>query len=273
MGPWALLSDTGEAGGIVVVIILAIVFALILAVLKGSDQKRILRAVANRLGGNVVSGYWGGDRVECRIDGAPAQLSHFAGSRGTAPFTRLRWDRAPTGSLRVFREGFFASIRKAFGAQDIAVGDQRFDDEFVIQGSPEPWVRQTLDPEARRRILALNSLGQMIFGGNAFTLDAGPAGVTITCGRDLMDDEVGIQSFLDHALALLSRIGVVPSEGIQILSATSTASRGECPVCANPLGIDARRCPACATPHHSDCWDYFGGCAIYGCRFRGGRGG
>lgn len=271
MGPWALASGTGEAAGFVVLIILAIIIALILAVMRGSDQRRILRAVASRLGGTLVSGYWEGDRVECLIDGAPARLTHFAGSRGHAPYTRLRWDRSPSGSLRVFREGFFASIRKAFGAQDINLGEPRFDDEFVIQGSPEPWVRQTLGPEARRRVMALNSLGQSILGGSAFTLDAGPAGVTITCGRDLLDDEVGIHSFLDHALPLLSRIGVAPSEGIQILSATGIASRGDCPVCANPLADDARRCPACATPHHGDCWDYFGGCAIYGCKSGGGR--
>lgn len=25
-------------------------------------------------------------------------------------------------------------------------------------------------------------------------------------------------------------------------------------------------CPACSTPHHRDCFEYFGGCAIFGCR-------
>jgi hypothetical protein len=61
------------------------------------------------------------------------------------------------------------------------------------------------------------------------------------------------------------------TEGVNVLSAEEHAQRGECPVCANPLDGETRRCSACATPHHVDCWDYFGGCAIYACARRGGR--
>jgi hypothetical protein len=40
-----------------------------------------------------------------------------------------------------------------------------------------------------------------------------------------------------------------------------------CPVCAAPITVDeARPCPRCETPHHGECWDYVGGCAIFGCR-------
>lgn len=40
-----------------------------------------------------------------------------------------------------------------------------------------------------------------------------------------------------------------------------------CPVCADPLEGAARRdCPRCETPHHRECWDYVGDCAIFGCR-------
>jgi hypothetical protein len=40
-----------------------------------------------------------------------------------------------------------------------------------------------------------------------------------------------------------------------------------CPVCATPFeGVEARACPRCETPHHADCWEFAGGCAVYGCQ-------
>ena len=41
-----------------------------------------------------------------------------------------------------------------------------------------------------------------------------------------------------------------------------------CPVCACSLsdGSELHHCLVCLTPHHRDCWEYTGGCAIFGCR-------
>lgn len=39
-----------------------------------------------------------------------------------------------------------------------------------------------------------------------------------------------------------------------------------CPVCADPDPTDRIPCPACGVRYHQDCWEYSGGCAIYGCR-------
>jgi hypothetical protein len=44
-----------------------------------------------------------------------------------------------------------------------------------------------------------------------------------------------------------------------------------CLVCENSLESDAVSCPACATLHHQECWDYVGGCSTYGCRFASRR--
>ena len=41
-----------------------------------------------------------------------------------------------------------------------------------------------------------------------------------------------------------------------------------CPVCACLLKETdvLHLCEQCETPHHKDCWDYTGGCAIFGCK-------
>lgn len=41
-----------------------------------------------------------------------------------------------------------------------------------------------------------------------------------------------------------------------------------CPVCAEPAGVAPQLCPLCETPHHFDCWEWGGGCGVYGCRAR-----
>ena len=42
-------------------------------------------------------------------------------------------------------------------------------------------------------------------------------------------------------------------------------SVGQCPVCSCDTVEDVKVCKLCDTPHHADCWDYNGKCAIYGC--------
>lgn len=52
----------------------------------------------------------------------------------------------------VSRQGFMSGLTKAFGAQDIEVGDLLFDNLVVIKGQQEPRVISFLTPERRRAI-------------------------------------------------------------------------------------------------------------------------
>jgi hypothetical protein len=52
---------------------------------------------------------------------------------------------------------------------------------------------------------------------------------------------------------------------VQILSSEDCASKGACPVCACRLEEPIQRCGRCNTSYHRECWQYFGGCAIYAC--------
>ncbi|HVR87176.1 MAG TPA: RING finger protein [Planctomycetota bacterium] len=268
-----LAAARGEGAPFVAFFVIVILLVFLSVVLIKSKQRRAnLEAAARRFRGTFIRSFMAGDRVEFSVDGAPAELTYHPGSKSRSPCTRLRTRQRPSGTLRIVPEGLFASLRKIFGAQDIEVGDGRFDADFLIQGSPEPWVRDFLDAEARRRISVLASLGASFFAGTGVNLEAGPGGVTISCGRNLVDDRGTLDSFLEHTLELLRRIQARPqTAGVQFLSAEEHAQRGECPVCSSPLLGETRRCAACATPHHVDCWNYFGGCAIYACGRRGGR--
>jgi len=42
-------------------------------------------------------------------------------------------------------------------------------------------------------------------------------------------------------------------------------SEGRCPVCATALQGEVVDCERCGTPHHAECFQYVGHCAIFGC--------
>lgn len=45
-----------------------------------------------------------------------------------------------------------------------------------------------------------------------------------------------------------------------------TEGDAQCPVCGDPDPAERVPCPACGVSYHRECWEYFGGCAIYGCK-------
>lgn len=63
--------------------------------------------------------------------------------------------RMPLSFLELHPETALARGRKLLGSQDIILGDEAFDDAFLVQGQPEARVRATLSPGVRRELLRL----------------------------------------------------------------------------------------------------------------------
>ena len=53
--------------------------------------------------------------------------------------------------------------------------------------------------------------------------------------------------------------------GLFVTGVAVTSNEAICPVCGQAVADNPRLCPRCETPHHGDCWEYTGGCAIFGC--------
>src|SRR5205809_1051321 len=49
---------------------------------------------------------------------------------------------------------------------------------------------------------------------------------------------------------------------------SSSLASASCPTCQTGIAAHeaAVSCPSCGQPHHQECWDEVGGCAIYGCQ-------
>ena len=53
---------------------------------------------------------------------------------------------------------------------------------------------------------------------------------------------------------------------VRLDAPTINERSARCPVCGGPMSPDdVHACGRCDTRHHSDCWKWNSGCAIYGC--------
>jgi hypothetical protein len=61
-------------------------------------------------------------------------------------YTRIRAPYVNQDGFRfnLYRKGLFSGLGKALGLQDIEIGEAFFDEEFIIQGTPEDQVRRLL---------------------------------------------------------------------------------------------------------------------------------
>ncbi|MBI4865935.1 MAG: hypothetical protein HY816_03190 [Candidatus Wallbacteria bacterium] len=64
-----------------------------------------------------------------------------------------------------------------------------------------------------------------------------------------------------------ARTAAATTDARQLRLLPMTAGQAaHCPVCGSGLLGAAVQCSRCATPHHQDCFEYNGGCGLYGCR-------
>ena len=255
---------------VVLLVVAAVAVLIALSVSQAGLRRRHLEEVGRPYRGTVAEGWFQDTTLAMTVDGVPAELSYYSGSKNRSACTRIRF-RLPLGTrLRVVPEGVWETLKKAFWSEDLQVGDPDFDAAFVIQGYPTPWVRQVLDRPMRDRIRRLAELGAGYLRGPSVTLEAGPTGLFVALPCDIVGERAMLQDFLETSIELVRALRNPPEEGIQFLSAEEVVADGRCPVCEHPLGERPRRCGGCATPHHADCWAYFGGCSTYACSDRGG---
>ncbi|MFT4691193.1 MAG: DUF3137 domain-containing protein [Verrucomicrobiia bacterium] len=128
----------------------------------GPSQDEIWSQIAAEIGGDYIDGgFWNKSELRFRhgewellLDTYTVSTSNGKTSSSTT-YTRLRAPFVNKDDLyfKIYREGFFATVGKFFGMQDINIGDPYFDDSFVIKGNQEVKIRQLLaDAELKKLI-------------------------------------------------------------------------------------------------------------------------
>ena len=110
----------------------------------GPSKDEIWGQIATDIGGEFIEGgFWGKDvfiykHGEWKILLDTYTVTTSTGTTTTSTtYTRMRAPFINKDGLyfKISREGFFSSIGKFFGMQDIEIGDPFFDKQFVIKGN------------------------------------------------------------------------------------------------------------------------------------------
>lgn len=113
----------------------------------GPSKREIWQQLAEEIHADYVNkGFWGGDRVEAHVDNWIVILDTYTVSTGKSSVTYTRM-RAPFVNLdnfyfKIYRSGMFSTLGKLLGMEDISVGYDEFDDDFVIKSNDEEKARR-----------------------------------------------------------------------------------------------------------------------------------
>ena len=134
-----------------------------LRTLFGPSREEIWQQLAASMGAEFVDGgFFGRDQVVARAGEWTVTLDSFARSSGSGThrssttYTRMRAPFVNADGLHfeVYRTSLFTGIGKWLGMQDITIGKEPFDSDFVVKGHPQQTVRALLDDEQLRRLLS-----------------------------------------------------------------------------------------------------------------------
>jgi hypothetical protein len=125
----------------------------------GPNRKEIWRQLSDEMAARYVpGGFLKGDKVQATHGEWTVTLDTYAVSTGKVVivFTRMRAPYVNPGGFRftIYRKGIFSDLGKKLGMQDIEVGAEPFDRDFIIKGNDEARVRELLSDQKIRELIA-----------------------------------------------------------------------------------------------------------------------
>ena len=95
--------------------------------------------------------------IEGNVGGFPFTCYMFVRGSGKhqQTYTAFAFEtKAPSSkTLSLYKEGFFSKIGKAFGGQDIQIGDEDFDKSYIIKSNDELFAKRVYNPRTRQLLL------------------------------------------------------------------------------------------------------------------------
>lgn len=255
-----------RSGGIPpVLILIGLAIAVLIFIMNERERRQAMARhaseLARRLGGVYRGGgLFGRDAIAFTLVDRPALLEFRAGRN---PYSRLRvaLPSAFEGSLHVARKEWGHFLLRAFEGPRVFAGDRGFDADYVVRSRPESLGAKLFLPERRGpAMLALRRLNHC----PGFLVSV--RGSFLQVSIDEMWDDVDVGLALARTAEDLVRFlfDLDVERGIEwgVLMERLT---GRCPICTTALAEPLVRCGRCRSPHHRECWDYAGRCAVYGC--------
>ncbi len=161
------------------------------------------------------------------------------------------------------------------GTRLVRSGDLEFDKYFIVQANDPEMARDFLSDPIRWAMGALLRLGPP--GGMLISIN--PERLLVQIDRNLGNSTESLAAIVREALkihdGLLSGVATRLGDGIAVVSAGAAeveeAGAPVCKVCGEAVHEPPRViCTTCRAPHHRDCWEFVGGCSIFGCNGKTG---
>ena len=122
----------------------------------GPSQSEIWRQLSEKIGANFdEGGFARSQRVDVSHEDWTISLDAYYNPGTKSTFTRLSAPYVNTDGFRfsIYRKGIFSDIGKRLGMQDVEVGFQEFDEDFIIKGNDESKLRALFaDSEVRKQL-------------------------------------------------------------------------------------------------------------------------
>ena len=187
-----------------------------------------------------------------------------------------------TFRLRLTPESFASKYKRFVGIDDIEVGDDHFDDLFVVQSNNPEKLDGILNSETRDLLVGLFHSGShhefdlQIVGGE-FT---GRRIAEVTSEKVVQDQVERFVAVYNSMIKAWTVASERPPGGDEITFLGSDVIRegqGEvalvveeqrvptCLFCGTEILERRVDCRSCHTPHHKECWGEVGRCTVYGC--------
>jgi hypothetical protein len=156
------------------------------------------------------------------------------------------------------------------GTRPVRCGDPEFDRGFIVQANDPDMARDFLDDSVRRSVGLLQRLAPP--GGMLLSIN--PERMLVQVDRNLATQFEALSAAVREALAihdaLIAGVSAKMAEGVEVLasgpSSPEDAGPPLCKVCGQLIEAGPRMtCARCKAPHHRDCWEFIGGCSIFGC--------
>ncbi|MBC8351378.1 MAG: hypothetical protein H8E66_05295 [Planctomycetes bacterium] len=276
------MKDAVSVAFFVTIAIVIIAYIVGSQVRLKSQLRHSYQRLAQRFQGRCHNiGLWDRPSVDFVHKNAHVLVEIFStGGKHAKYYTQLRisW---PDSRFRceVYPEGVLSRVGKFLGMGDVEIGSPRFDADYVIAGSDVRELQEFLTPPVQHCINELRAFGReyQSFRGydDRYHSRQGDIYFAVNGGQmqikklGYLRDYGQLERFVLLSLALYDQSLVTSAKGIEFVETkpTATLSLAEaiCQICGEMVKLDAVFCRTCKTPHHKDCWEYYGACSTYGC--------
>jgi len=128
----------------------------------GISRKEVWKQLSEEINANYIEGsFFKGPRIEYKHNNWIIYLDTYTVSTGksSTTYTRMRvpFINQKKFLFKVYRKGVFSNLGKALGMQDIEIGYDYFDNDYIIKGNDEILLRRLFQNHNIRNLIEKQS--------------------------------------------------------------------------------------------------------------------